>query len=74
MYQFWYDYVKPKYDEKAKLCCLDAGCFFGYIKQMIFIKILQEMLKLELILKIMNQNTISITDYCLKEKIKKQLD
>ena len=20
MYQFWYDYVKPKYGEKAKLC------------------------------------------------------
>ena len=19
-YEFWYDYVKPKYDEKAKLC------------------------------------------------------
>ena len=20
MYQFWYDYVKPKYGEKSKLC------------------------------------------------------
>ena len=20
MYKFWYDYVKPKYDEKTKLC------------------------------------------------------
>ena len=20
MYEFWYDYVKPKYDEKVKLC------------------------------------------------------
>ena len=20
MYEFWYNYVKPKYDEKAKLC------------------------------------------------------
>ena len=20
MYEFWYDYIKPKYDEKAKLC------------------------------------------------------
>ena len=20
IYEFWYDYVKPKYDEKAKLC------------------------------------------------------
>ena len=23
MYEFWYDYVKPKYDEKAKLCHMD---------------------------------------------------
>ena len=22
MYQFWYDCVKPKYDEKAKLHCV----------------------------------------------------
>ena len=24
MYEFWYDYVKPEYDEKAKLCYMDA--------------------------------------------------
>ena len=23
MYEFWYDYVKPKYDEKTKLCYMD---------------------------------------------------
>ena len=23
MYEFWYDYVKPKYGEKAKLCYID---------------------------------------------------
>ena len=50
MYQFWYDYVKPKSDEKAKLCYMDTGSFIVYMKQMIFIKILQEMLKLELML------------------------
>ena len=25
MYEFWYDYVKPKYDEKAKLCYMDRS-------------------------------------------------
>ena len=24
MYEVWYDYVKPKYGEKAKLCYMDA--------------------------------------------------
>ena len=32
MYEFWYDYVKPRYGEKAKLCYIDAGGFIVYIK------------------------------------------
>ena len=24
MYEFWYDYAKPKYGEKAKLCYMDT--------------------------------------------------
>ena len=27
IYEFWSDYVKPKYGEKAKLCYMDAGSF-----------------------------------------------
>ena len=27
MYEFWYDYVKPKYSDKAKLCYMDTDCF-----------------------------------------------
>ena len=30
MYEFWYDYVKPKYDEKGKLCYIDADSFIAY--------------------------------------------
>ena len=32
IYEFWYDYVKPKYGEKANLCCLDTDIFIVYIK------------------------------------------
>ena len=32
MYGFWYDYVKPKYDEKAKPCYMDRDSFIVYIK------------------------------------------
>ena len=31
-YGFWYDYVKPKYGEKAKLCFLDTDSFIVCIK------------------------------------------
>ena len=32
MHEFWYDHVKPKYGEKAKLCYVDIGGFIVYIK------------------------------------------
>ena len=32
MYEFWCDYVKPKYGEKAKFCYMDTNSFIVYIK------------------------------------------
>ena len=32
MYEFWYDYVKPKYDEKAKLYYIETDSLVVYIK------------------------------------------
>ena len=32
MYEFWYDYVKQKYGEKAELYYMDTGSFIVYIK------------------------------------------
>ena len=32
MHEFWYDYVKLKYGEKAKLCYTDTDSFIIYIK------------------------------------------
>ena len=27
MYEFWYDYLKPKYGDKVKLCYMDTDSF-----------------------------------------------
>ena len=32
VYEFWYDYVKPKYGENAKLCCMNTNSLVVYIK------------------------------------------
>ena len=32
MYRFWYDYFKPKYEDRAKLCYTDTDSFIIYIK------------------------------------------
>ena len=32
MYKFWYDYVKPNYGEKPKLCYMDTDSFIVCIK------------------------------------------
>ena len=33
MYEFWYDYAKPKHVEKWKLCNMDEDGFIAYIKR-----------------------------------------
>ena len=32
MHEFWYDYVKPKYDENTKLCYMDTDSFIVHVK------------------------------------------
>ena len=32
MQEFWYDYVKPKYDENAKSCYMDTESFIVHVK------------------------------------------
>ena len=40
MYEFWYDYMKPKYNDNVRLCYMDTDSFVLHIKKKkIFIKI-----------------------------------
>ena len=32
MYEFWYDYIKPKYQDKSKLCYMNTNSFIIHIK------------------------------------------
>ena len=41
MYELWHDYIKPEYQQNAKLCNIEAESFIIHI----FMKILQMLLK-----------------------------
>ena len=32
MYEFWYDHIKPKYQDRAKLCYIDTYIVIGIMK------------------------------------------
>ena len=38
MYEFWYDYIKPKYQDKAQLFYMDTDSFIIHIKAEDFYK------------------------------------
>ena len=38
MYDFWYDYIKPKYNDNIKLCYMDTDSFVMHIKTNNFYK------------------------------------
>ena len=38
MYEFWYDYLKPKYGDKVKLCYIDADSFIIHVETEDFYK------------------------------------
>ena len=42
MYEIWHDYVKRKYGEKGKLCCMDTDSLIAYIKTDDIYKDIQE--------------------------------
>ena len=51
IFEFWYDYVKVKYGENAKLCYMDTGSFIVHEKQVIFTKTLENIFEYYILLK-----------------------
>ena len=66
MYEFWYDYMKPKYGDNVKLCYMDTDSFIMHIKIKDFYKDIADEVKKDSMHQIMN-----VIDHCLKERIKK---
>ena len=69
MYEFWYDYVKPKYQDNARLCYMDTDSFIINIKAEDFYEDIADHVEKDLI-----HQTMNAIDHYLKEKIKKLLD
>ena len=53
MHKFWYDYIKPKYQNNAKLCYMDMDRLILILNLKISMRILLMMLKKDLIHQIM---------------------
>ena len=64
MYHFWYDYVKPKYGENAKLCYMDTDSFIVHTKTDDIYKDIAKDVETRF-------NTSKQTNHYLKEKVKK---
>ena len=79
LYEFCYDYVKPKYGEKAKRCYMDTDSFIAYIRIDDIYKDIVEDVETRLhisncelnrpLLKVKNKNVIGLMKYELRGKI-----
>ena len=54
MYEFWYDYVKPKYQDNARLCYMDTDSFIINIKAEDFYEDIADHVEKDLIHQTMN--------------------
>ena len=68
MYEFWYDYMKPKYGDNVKLCYMDTDSFIMHVKTEDFYKNIVDESKKDSIYQIMKS-----IGYYLQERIKKLL-
>ena len=69
MYGFWYDYMKPNFGEKAKLCYMDTSSFIVYIKTEYMCSDIAKYVKA-----IFDTSNHELGDHYLKEQTEKLLD
>ena len=69
IYEFWYDYVKPKYGKKARICCMDITNVIVYKKTGYIHKDTAEDVETRL-----DTSNYELDKPLPKEKIKKKLD
>ena len=63
IYEFWYDYVKPKYSKYAKLCYMDRDSFIVHVKTEDIFKGTAEDFETRF-----DTSNLNSMDHCLKEK------
>ena len=71
MYEFWYDYVKPYYGEKAKLCYMNTDSFIASIKRNDIYKGIADNAETRFDISNYELEWVLLIDHCLKEKKKK---
>ena len=71
MSEFWYDYVKPKYGENAKLCYTDTDSFIVHAKTDDIYKDITEDFETRFDTLTRFDTNFEIADHYLNEKIKK---
>ena len=68
MYEFWYDYMKPKYNDNVKLCYMDTDSFIMNIKTNDFYKDIANGIENRF-----DTSNYEVNDFYQPERIKKSL-
>ena len=71
MYEFWYDYLKPNYGEKAKLCYMNTDSFIVFIKINHIYKGIADNAETRFDTSNYELEWVLLIDHCLKEKNEK---
>ena len=69
MYKFWYDYISPKYGDKAKLCYTDTDSFIIQIKTEDFLEGISNNVKKQFDMSNYDKNDKRPLPICVNKKL-----